>query len=56
MLVRSAFGFTESVPLDDVVHGLRDIGGVVADPLDVLGAEQQARAERDVGGRIVRTT
>ena len=34
--------------LDHVEHRLGDVGGVVADPLDVLGAEQQMRAEPDV--------
>ena len=34
--------------LDDVVHRLGDVGGVVAHALDVLGAEQQMDAERDV--------
>ena len=29
---------------DDVIDRLRDIGRVVADALDVLGAEQQMRA------------
>src|SRR6478752_8402154 len=33
---------------DHVEHGLRDIGGVVADPFDVLGAEHQVNAERDI--------
>ena len=31
-----------------VVDRLGDVGGVIADPLDVLGAEQQMRAGRDV--------
>src|SRR5258707_11460124 len=30
---------------DHIEHGLRDIGGVVADPFDVLGAEHQMDAE-----------
>ena len=30
------------------MHRLGDVGGVVADALDVLGAEQKMRAERDV--------
>ena len=33
---------------DEVVDRLRDVGGVVADPLDVLGAEQEMSAERNV--------
>ena len=33
---------------DEIDDGLGDIGGVVADPLDVLGAEQQMGAEGDV--------
>src|ERR1700687_1006561 len=33
---------------DHVEHGLRDIGGVVADPFDVLGAEHQMDAEADI--------
>src|SRR5712691_6603842 len=33
---------------DHIEHGLRDIGGVVADPFDVLGTEHQMDAERDV--------
>jgi hypothetical protein len=31
-----------------VKYGFRDIGGVIADPLDVLGAEHQMDAETDV--------
>ena len=38
----------ERAAVDHVVHRLGDVGGVVADALDVLGAEQQMRAERDV--------
>src|SRR5580704_19682892 len=34
--------------LDHVKYGFRDIGGVIADPLDVLGAEHQVDAKRDV--------
>src|ERR1700716_3206747 len=34
--------------LDHVEYGLRDIGGVIADPLNVLGAEHQMDAEGDV--------
>ena len=33
---------------DEIVDVLGDIGGVVADALDVLGAEQQMRAQADV--------
>ena len=33
---------------DEVEHRFGDVGGVVADPLDVLRAEQQVGAERDV--------
>ncbi len=33
---------------DEIEHRLGDIGGVIADPLDVLRAEQQMGAERDV--------
>ena len=33
---------------DHVEHGFGDVGGMVADPLDVLGAEHQMDAERDV--------
>src|SRR5260370_26168157 len=33
---------------DHIEHDLRDIGGVVADPFDVFGAEHQMDAERDV--------
>ena len=32
----------------EIKDGLGDVGGVVADPLEVLGAEQQMRAEGDV--------
>ena len=32
----------------EVVHVLGDVGGVVADALDVLGGEQQMRAQADV--------
>ena len=35
-------------PGDEIEHRLGDIGGVIADPLDVLRAEQQVRAERNV--------
>src|SRR5829696_1409656 len=38
----------EGLPGHEVVDGLGDVGGVVADALDVLGAEQEMRAERDV--------
>src|ERR1700687_255791 len=34
--------------LDHVEHGFSDIGGVSADPLDVLGAEHRVNAERNV--------
>src|SRR6266478_4408342 len=34
--------------LDHVEYGFGDVGGMVADPLDVLGAEHQMDAERDV--------
>src|SRR5437763_555861 len=33
---------------DHVEYGFGDIGGMVADPFDVLGAEHQMNAERDV--------
>ncbi len=33
---------------DEIDHRLGDVGGMVADALDVLGAEQQVRAEGDV--------
>src|SRR6266851_9009572 len=33
---------------DHIEHGFGDIGGVIADPFDVLGAEHQVDAERDV--------
>src|SRR5687768_4172472 len=33
---------------DHVEHGFRDIGGMIADPLDVLGAEHQMDAERNI--------
>src|SRR6266567_3663023 len=33
---------------DHIEYGLRAIGGVVADPFDVLGAEHQMDAERDI--------
>ena len=33
---------------DEVVDRLGDVGGVVADALDVLGAEQEMRAEADI--------
>ena len=46
-LVVSPFGRSlgDRLAGDQVVHGLGDVGGVVADALDVLGAEQQVRAE-----------
>src|ERR1700738_5445255 len=40
--------FGERASLDDVVDGLGDVGGVIAHPLDILGAEQKMRAEGDI--------
>src|SRR6202795_1979794 len=34
--------------LDHVEHGFGNVGGVIADPFDVLGAENQVNTERDV--------
>src|SRR5262245_65327044 len=36
--------------LDNEMHRLRDVGGVVAHALDVLGAEHQMNAESNVAG------
>ena len=40
--------------LDHVVHRFGDIGGVVADALDILGAEQIVDAQRDGAGILHR--
>jgi len=36
------------LPGNQIDDGLGDVGGVISDPLDVLGAEQKVRAERDI--------
>src|SRR6516162_8274177 len=38
----------ERMSLDHVIDGFRDVGGVIADALDVLGAEHEMDAEGDV--------
>ena len=49
-LVWSSFGRSSAIvdAVNEVVDVLGDVGGVIADPLDVLGAEQQMRADADV--------
>ena len=49
-LVSSPLGrsSTSGLAVHEVVDVLGDVGGVVADALDVLGAEQQMRAQADV--------
>ena len=38
----------DRMTLDDVVHRLGDVGGMVAHALDVLGAEQEMNAKSDI--------
>ena len=49
-LVSSLFGpiVDQGAAVDEEMDVLGDVGGVVADALDVLGAEQQMGAEADV--------